>query len=100
MSDETRQAACCVKYVPSRRERFWRKLGFRFHLGDERGPELPAPAGWMRTTCQFGFDWADRLRILITGRLDVTMTYDLDVPSPDKIRTRMDWQIKAPGEGF
>jgi hypothetical protein len=98
MSD-TANCGGYVQYRPSLRERFWRKLGFRYHLGDERPPdEIAAPAGWMQNKSVFHFDWADRLRLLLTGRLVVTTTYDLDVPSPNKIRTRMDWQIKAPGE--
>lgn len=86
-------------YVPTWRERFWRKLGFRFHLGDE--PEKPVPdpfVGWMQNKCSFHFGCGARLLLLITGRLEVTTTFDLDTPSPDKIRTRLDWQIKAPGE--
>lgn len=99
MSNQTLGSAGCYFYVPTWRERFWRKLGFRYHLGDERPPdEVEAPAGWMQNKSGFHFDWADRLRLLLTGRLVVTTTYDLDVPSPDKIRTRLDWQIKAPGE--
>lgn len=86
------------EYRPSRRERFWRKMGFRYHLGEEQGPEMPAPAGWMRNKCRFHFGWQDRLRLLLTGELEVTTTFDIDVPSPDKIRTRLDWRIKAPGE--
>ena|ERR1700722_18523991 len=86
------------EYRPSRRERFWRAMGYRFHLGEEHGPEMPAPLGRMQNKNRFHFGWLDRLRLLLTGELEVTLTFDMDVPSPDKIRTQLDWQIKAPGE--
>lgn len=88
-----------IVYVPTRRERFWRWIGFRYHLGQLPNPDVEEPLqGWMQNTCFFRFDLKDRLRLLVTGRLKVVVTFDLDVPSPDKIRTRMDWQILAPGE--
>lgn len=86
-----------MAYVPTRRVRFWRKLGFRFHLGED--PEnCDAFQGWMQTCTTFRFCWSDRLRLLLTGRLQVTISNHLDTPSPHEFHTRMDWQIYAPGE--
>lgn len=95
MTDDTQ--AFYQEYRPSLRERFWRKMGFRFHLGDD-GKDTTAFQGRMKTRTRFRFCWSDRLRLLLTGRLEVTISNDIDTPSPDKIHTRMDWQIKAPGD--
>lgn len=84
-------------YVPNRRERFWRSLGFRFHLGDE--PEgVDALSGWMRTDTSFNFGWFDRFRLLLTGRLRVSVTVHFDTPSPAVCKSRIDWRIVAPRE--
>lgn len=88
--------AFCVEYKPTLRERFWRKLGFRFHLG-EHEPDEPW-LGWMQTRSALHLDWRDRLRLLISGRLNLQHTFHMDTPSPDKIHTRFDWHITAPGE--
>lgn len=96
MTDET-QFAGYAEYIPTRRERLWRALGFRYHHGDS-APEVWEASGWFQNKSCFHFDWKDRLRLLFTGRLKVVTTYDLDTVSPDKIRTRLDWQILAPGE--
>ena len=84
--------------LPSRAERFWRWCGFCYHLGDLWEEEDPALIGWMQNKTGFHFDWRDRLRILISGRLDVKLTFDMDTPSPDKMRTRVDWHIRRPGD--
>jgi hypothetical protein len=87
--------AYCVEYKPSLAEKIWRKLGFRSHLG-EYEPDEPW-TGWMRSESGLNFDWRDRIRILISGRLNVHLTYHFDTPSPDKIHTRLDWEILPPG---
>ena len=98
MADDTTHGYA-AEYAPSRSERLWRKLGFRYHLGELPNPDVQEPlAGWMQNRGYFSFDWSDRLRLLVTGRLKVVTTFDLDTPSPSKVRTRMDWQILAPGE--
>ena len=41
-----------VEYRPTARERFWRKMGYRFHLGEQEpgGPtEGKCWSGWMQT---------------------------------------------------
>jgi hypothetical protein len=92
--------AGCFYAAPSRRTRFWRWAGFRFHLGDDVAEEKPCEVwrGWMQTRSTMRLDWADRLRILISGRLHLQHTFHMDTPSPDKIHTRFDWHILPPGE--
>lgn len=84
-------------HVPTLRERFWRALGFRYHLGEE--PEgVEALEGWMRTDMRLEFSIADRLRLLLTGRLFVASIVHTDAPSPSVCKSRLDWRIYAPGE--
>lgn len=83
-------------YTPTLRERFWRKLGFRYHLGEE--PEGPELQGWMQTVAGLRLSFTDRLRILLTGHLRIKLTMSIDTPSPATVKTRMDWEIRAPGD--
>lgn len=92
--------ANCVEYKPSARERFWRRLGFRYHLGEHEpaGPEIgKCWSGWMQTRTALHLDWRNRLRLVLTGHLNIQHTFHLDTPSPDKVHTRFDWEIVAPG---
>lgn len=86
----------CLEYRPTFRERFWRRLGFRFHLGGLEPNDQPW-SGWMQTRSVMHFDWLDRLRILASGRLEFTTTVHMDTPSPDRVHTRLDWEIEPPG---
>lgn len=93
MPDVTNSA---MIHVPTLRERFWRALGFRYHLGDE--PDgADKMAGWMRTSASIDFSFADRLRLLLTGRLRIELTQHTTV-QVDQSMNRLDWQIKAPGD--
>lgn len=90
-------AAYAMIHKPTLAERLRRKAGFRYHLGDE--PEgAEALQGWMRTDIKLHFGWADRLRLLLTGRLHVSSIVHTDTPSASICKSRVDWQIKAPGE--
>lgn len=82
------------------KERFWRWTGFRFHLGDEPAwmADGPPKLGWMQTVSKLEFSLADRLRLLVSGHLRITTTIETDTPSPVMTATRLDWQIRAPGE--
>src|SRR5258708_6478688 len=97
MTDGTQNFA--MVHVPTLAERFWWRLGFCYHLGDEPadidGDALP---GWMMTETHFSFSVADRLRLLLTGRLRVRTTSSIDTPSPTIVKNRLDWQVFAPGE--
>lgn len=82
---------------PTLSERFWRSLGFRYHLGDE--PEgADSLEGWMRTDIRLEFSIVDRLRLLLTGRLLVASIVHTDTPSASICKSRVDWRISAPGE--
>lgn len=85
-----------VTYKSTAVERFWRALGFRYHLGDE--PDgIDGLEGWMCTKTWLHFSFADRLRLLMTGRLHITLVQHLPVRC-DWAKNRLDWQIKHPGE--
>lgn len=95
MTDATENQACCA--MPTRRERFWRWAGFRYHLGDEpEGADLLP--GWMKTDMHLHFCWRDRLRLLISGKLFVASIVSSDTPSPMVCKSRMDWRILSPSE--
>jgi hypothetical protein len=51
----------------------------------------------MCTESRLEFGIADRLRLLMTGRLHLRLTQHLPVKC-DFARNRFDWQIKHPGE--
>ncbi len=83
-------------HVPTMRERFWRALGFRYHMGaDPDGAEKMA--GWMQTTAGFDFTIGDRLRLLLSGRLKVVLSIHTD-SQVDHAISRVDYTIKYPGE--
>jgi hypothetical protein len=83
-------------YNPTPAERFWRKFGYRYHLGDEPDGTDGLP-GWMTHGVRLRFTMADRVRLLLTGRLHVKSVLILDTPSPDVIKARIDWEIERPG---
>lgn len=83
-------------YVTTFREKFWRAIGFRFHLGGEP-PDAENLEGWSKTVTHFRFGVPDRLRLLLTGRLKVEITQAFDVPSPSTIKNRVDYRIIEPG---
>lgn len=82
-------------YTPTRIERFWRRLGYRYHLGDEPDgvDELP---GWMCTTTRMHFGVLDRLRLILTGRLTIQLVQHLPARC-DFAKNRLDWKIEPPG---
>lgn len=83
-------------YVPTLRERIFRKIGYRYHLGEE--PDgADALGGWMRTDMRLHFSWRDRLRLLLTGRLFIACIVSIDTPSPNVCKSHMDWRIVEPG---
>lgn len=86
-----------LEYRPTLRERFWRSLGFRWHSNDEPDGVDGMP-GWMCARVRFHLSRADRLRLLLTGRLTINLISHTDQPSPDVVKNRLDWQIHAPGD--
>lgn len=86
----------CCTYNPSFRERFWRRVGYSYHLGPESAGEPPLN-GWVRSDMRFEFDWRDRIRLLLTGKLYIALVMETDTPSPEVCRTRIDWRIVEPG---
>ena len=94
MTDDAQNTA--MYRAPTRTERFWRKLGFHYNLGEE--PVGPPLEGWMCNESYLHFDFVTRLRLLLTGRLLIRTMYEFDAPSPRTIRTRLDWMIYWPGQ--
>lgn len=83
-------------HVPTLRERFLRRIGYRYHLGDE--PEgIDAMPGWMVTENRMQFSLADRLRLLVSGRLHFRLTQYTSV-QVESAKNRLDWHILAPGD--
>lgn len=84
-----------VIYRPTLAERMWRRLGFRYHLGDDPKDSDKLP-GWMCTETRMRFSLADRLRLLLTGRLYIRLVQHTPVQC-DFSRNRLDWHIEPPG---
>jgi len=84
-----------MAHKPTRRERFWRFLGYRFHLGDE--PVNAPQGGWISHTTIFHLCWRDRLRLLVTGKFKMGFILYTDTVSPNYIKARADWHILPPG---
>lgn len=81
-------------HVPTLRQRILRRLGYRYHLGDAPvGGDVMQ--GWMRTDIRLHFGWADRLRLLATGRLFIASIVHTDTPSPAVCKSRVDWMIET-----
>ncbi len=86
-----------MEYQPTLAERFWRKIGFQYHLGNE--PEdVDAMLGWQCTVTRLELSFLDRLRLLTTGRIILKTVQHTDTPSPEVIKTRFDWHILPPGQ--
>ena len=71
-------------YAPETfRSKFWRRLGFRYaSLWREREAALQfdtEPDKWLATDTFIKFDWADRFRILVSGRVMVQHNHRTDV---------------------
>lgn len=89
---ETNEA---LEYRPTLAQRFWRWVGFRYHLGEEPDGANDLP-GWMMTEFRFRFRLADRLRLLVTGRLHIRLAQHTPV-QVEFSRNRLDWQVEPPG---
>lgn len=86
-----------IEYQPTRRERFWRALGFRYHLTDlPDGIDKEFP-GWMMTKSFIQFSFRDRLRLLLTGRLFLDTRHATNV-QVDSAKSALSFRIAAPGD--
>lgn len=83
-------------HVPTWRQRLWRRIGYRYHLGAE--PEnVEQLKGWMCTETRLHFGLADRLRLFLTGRLHMRLVQYTEV-QVEGTKNRFDWHILAPGD--
>jgi hypothetical protein len=83
-----------VAFKPTLGQRAWRCLGYRYHLGEE--PEGTDGLRWLRTDVRLHFSLLDRLRLVLTGRLKVSLTTHAD-DTLSECKTRTDWIIDHPG---
>lgn len=83
-------------HVPTLRERAWRWLGYRYHLGDDPNGIDVLP-GWMCTDSHMHFSVADRVRLLLFGRLHIRLVQYTSV-QVENTKNRLDWHILAPGD--
>lgn len=67
-----------MEYKPTRRERFWKWLGYRYFLVDLPDDTDQMP-GWMMTTTRIEFSIADRLRFLLSGKIKIDIRQATDV---------------------
>lgn len=81
-------------YRPSFVERFWMRLGYRYHLGED-AKDIENLPGWMCTETRMRFSIMDRIRLLLSGRLHIKLVQHLPVKC-DFSRNRLDWQIERP----
>ena len=89
----------CQMYKPSRVERFWRKAGFTTaHAELPEGIEATHP-GWMMTNTRMHFSFGDRLRLLLTGRLHLTLRQATS-QEVDEAVSAMSHRILYPGESW
>lgn len=86
--------ACSAK--PSLLRRIAGALGFTQHFGPE--PEgIETLPGWARSDVRVGLSIGDRLRLLVSGRLYLTVTHYIDRPV-DRMEVRTDLRIPPPWE--
>lgn len=94
-TNEATHGGYAMSYAPTKSERLWYALGYRYHLGEEPD-DIDALEGWMCTVTRMQFSLADRLRLLLTGRLHIRLVQHLPVRC-DFSRNRLDWEIRRPG---
>jgi hypothetical protein len=58
-------------YVPTLGDRLRRALGYRQRLPEDFDPEPNDCPYWAKTVIIVRFDWRDRLRLLLTGGVEV-----------------------------
>lgn len=90
----------CSVYRPTWLERIQTRLGFRQHIGDDPfgdAPPDPQMQGWMQTEIRQHFGLLDRIRLLVSGKLNISVTHYTNVQVDDQ-RCRTDWIIQPPFE--
>lgn len=96
MSDITQNG--CQVYRPTLAERFWRKVGYRYHLTD-LPEDAGAMPGWAMTNVRLTLSFTDRVRLLLTGRIRLDVRQAMDV-SVETVISATSLQILYPGEQF
>jgi hypothetical protein len=83
-------------FRPTLAQRVARLLGFKFHLGEEPSG-IDALPGWAQTKINLHISFADRVRLLVSGRLDLTVTQYAN-QQIDLQKNRVDLRFPAPWE--
>lgn len=83
-------------YRPGRRERIFKWLGWDWFIPPQLPPEH-ATEHVVRVITNLRFSWPDRLRFLLTGRLQTLSWVHCDVEVKDA-HTRTLFRIMPPGE--
>jgi hypothetical protein len=81
---------------PTLAQRIARFLGFKVHLGDEPSG-VDALPGWAQSKIDLRISFMDRVRLLVTGRLDLTVTHYAN-RQIDTQKNRVDLRFPAPWE--
>ncbi len=82
--------------TPTFGQRTARALGFRYHMR-ELPPEAEGMPGWMMTRVDVSLNLGDRLRILVSGRVEFDLRQATDGPV-DTCLTATSFRIPAPWE--
>lgn len=91
---EETSGAFCVEYTPTFKERFWRALGYHSRV-PEFPPEAPQLNGWIMTNVEVHVDFADRLRLLVSGEAKIRIETRTSVPVDHAI-SASSFEVKAP----
>lgn len=83
-------------FRPTLAQRVARFLGFKFHLGEEPSDTEALP-GWAQSKINLHISLADRVRLLVSGRLDLTVTHYAN-RQVDTQKNRVDLRFPAPWE--
>lgn len=81
---------------PTLAMRVARALGYRFHLGEEPA-DIEGLPGLAKSEIRLRLSFLDRIRLLVTGKLDISLTHYADQQMTTQ-RNRVDLRFPAPWE--
>jgi len=89
--------AGCMVYKPTFGDKAARFFGYRHHHGEDPPRHEELTQGWARTETRLNFTLGDRLRLLFSGKLQITHTHYADSPI-NTMQNRVDLTFYAPWE--
>ena len=90
--------AFAMVYVPTVAERFWRNMGYR-RYPSELPEDARAMPGWAMTNIHLSVSFADRVRLLLSGKIRIDCEHAMS-ESVDTVITASSVTIMRPGEKF